>query len=116
LLSHASGSDEDGGLGLLDYEEVDMGQLTKVVKVKGCLKQCEQFWRDTFPAPSFMTSTVSNGYIPPFYVAPPPLFLTNRLSAFAHAEFVTAEVASLVDSGCVSNATSALMFVAHCWF
>lgn len=73
-LSQASGSDEDGGLGLLDYEEVDMGQLTKVVKVKRCLKQCEQFWRDTFHALSFMTTTVSNGYIPPFYVVPPPLF------------------------------------------
>ena len=83
---HASGSDEDCGLGLLDYEEfeVDMGQLTKVVKVEGCLKQCEQFWRDTFHSPSFMTSIVRNGYIPPLYVFPPPL------SAFAHAEFVTA--------------------------
>jgi len=41
-----------------------MGQLTKVVKVKVCLTQREQFWRDILHAPSFVTSIVSNGYTP----------------------------------------------------
>ena len=71
--------------------------------VKGCLKSSVGFWASTLDAPQFTLDTISHGYQIPFTSYPAPCFLTNTLSALRHPDFVVHAISELLDNGCVTE-------------
>ncbi|XP_021371383.1 uncharacterized protein LOC110461960 isoform X1 [Mizuhopecten yessoensis] len=69
--------------------------------VKGRLKRCVDFWRNTIEANDYILNVLSEGYLIPFISTPPNKFNFNNKSAFKHSEFVSKAILELLEVGSV---------------
>ena len=73
---------------------------SKTYNVKGSLKRHFLFW-ENMGASKFIVDVIKFGYKIPFITTPTAIKLKNNRSALNNKDFVSHEIASLVDLGCV---------------
>jgi hypothetical protein len=83
-----------------EYKESQVAVQTH--SVKGRLKSCISFWKDTIrPSYNEIISFIEQVYVIPFVDKPQSFYLKNNKSALKNKEFVDSAIQDLLDKNCV---------------
>ncbi len=95
--------DDHNMVGTAQVWEVEGGDPSSPIRVKGMLKAHFSFWKDTVQASPFVLSVIQSGYVLPLKAEPTRFARKNQVSAMQNADFVQQCIDELSLTGCIKE-------------